>query len=277
MLFFSLLVVPVLSAVAADDRSYQRRDPVTGEQLLCDRCAPGFRLRAHCTRSRQTECEPCEPGLFTEFWNYIPDCLQCDTCWDHQRVARPCNGTVNTVCECKPGFYWDQHFCKRHTACKPGHGVKAAGTPHRDTVCEVCADGWFADVTQAHAVCVPHSVCSAEQHRMLSGSRWHDRVCATCQQLTDHGWAVLLKPVLTGLHIQYRIDIQRLQQLVTRRLRKKPSKRHALRMPNASSELLNLPVIREDLDLAYLANRISHRIRSSQQHCSNSTAATVHL
>ncbi|XP_077096601.1 tumor necrosis factor receptor superfamily member 11B-like [Siphateles boraxobius] len=272
MLFFLLLVVPVLSALAADGhfRLYRRRDPVTGETLLCDRCAPGFRMRAHCTRSHRTECVPCGPGLFTEFWNYIPDCLLCDACSDHQRVARPCNGTVNTVCECEPGFYWDQHFCKRHTGCKAGHGVKAAGTPHRDTVCEVCADGWFANMTQAHAVCEPHRTCDAE-HRLLPGSRWHDSVCATCQQLTDSGWARLLEPVLTGLHIQYKIPILRLKHLVDRRLQKKLRKRDVLRVADGSSELLDLPMIREDSDLCYLANRISHRVRSFQQRCSNTT------
>ncbi|CAM4641046.1 unnamed protein product [Leuciscus chuanchicus] len=263
MLFFSLLVVPALSALAADDRSYRRRDPVTGETLLCDRCSPGKRLSAHCTRSQRTECEQCEEGTFTEFWNYIPDCLLCDACSDHQRIVRPCNGTMNTICECEPGFYWDQHFCKRHTRCKPGHGVKAAGTPHRDTVCEVCADGWFADITQAHAACVPHSVCDADQHLMLPGSRWHDNVCATCQQLTENGWACLFKPVLTGLHIQYKTPILRLQNLVNRRLQKKLRKR----MANGSSELLNLPMIREESDLGHLAHRISHRVRSFQQHC----------
>ncbi|KAK7124137.1 hypothetical protein R3I94_018486 [Phoxinus phoxinus] len=268
MLLFSLLVVPVLAALAADDRSYQRRDPMTGGALLCDRCAPGSRMRAHCTRSQRTECVACEPGLFTEFWNYIPHCLLCDACSDHQRVARPCNRTANTVCECEPGFYWDQYFCKRHTGCKPGHGVKTAGTPHRDTVCEVCADGWFADVTRAHAVCVPHSVCDADQHQMLPGARWHDSVCASCRTLAERGWAALFQPVLTGLHIQYKTPIHRLQQQVTRRLQKKLRKRGA----SASSELLNLSLIREDSDLGYLAHRISQRVRSVQQHCRNSTA-----
>ncbi|XP_056116160.1 tumor necrosis factor receptor superfamily member 11B-like [Rhinichthys klamathensis goyatoka] len=275
MLFFSLLVLPVLSALAADGRSYRRRDPVTGESLLCDRCAPGFRMRTHCTRSHQTECVPCGPGLFTEFWNYIPDCLLCDACSDHQRVARPCNGTVNTVCECEPGFYWDQYFCKRHTVCKPGHGVKAAGTPHRDTVCDICADGWFANITQAHAACVPHSVCTADHHQLLPGARWHDSVCASCQQLSENGWEGLFQPVLIGLHIQYRTPILRLQNLVNRRLQRKLHKTVALRMASHSSELLNLHRFRQDSHLAYLANRISHTVRSFRQHCSNTTAAAV--
>uniref|UniRef100_A0A673H9F2 Tumor necrosis factor receptor superfamily member 11B-like n=1 Tax=Sinocyclocheilus rhinocerous TaxID=307959 RepID=A0A673H9F2_9TELE len=100
-------------------------------QLQCKNCPPGTRLGAHCTSSRETDCVPCGPGLFTEFWNYIPNCLRCGACSDHQRVVRPCNGTVNTVCECEAGFFWDQHFCRRHTECKPGHGVKASALCRR--------------------------------------------------------------------------------------------------------------------------------------------------
>uniref|UniRef100_A0A671Q2U7 Tumor necrosis factor receptor superfamily member 11B-like n=1 Tax=Sinocyclocheilus anshuiensis TaxID=1608454 RepID=A0A671Q2U7_9TELE len=256
------LVLPVLCAAgsAADAHSYRRTDPVTGQLLLCDRCPPGTRLRAHCTRSRQTECAPCGPGLFTEFWNYIPDCLRCDACSDHQRAVQPCNGTVNTVCECEAGFFWDQHFCRRHSACKPGHGVKAPGTPHRDTVCELCADGHYVDVTQTHAACVTHSACKTDEQLVLPGSRWHDNVCATCDHLTQKGTGThtftmtqhtqpprspyhnlsenaasvnsssvgvflpglvdLFKPVLSGLHVKYGTSTERLQKLVDRRLRR---------------------------------------------------------
>uniref|UniRef100_A0A672LER7 Tumor necrosis factor receptor superfamily, member 11b n=1 Tax=Sinocyclocheilus grahami TaxID=75366 RepID=A0A672LER7_SINGR len=124
------------SGLAADDPSYRRTDPVTGQQLRCKSCPPGTRLGSHCTSSRETDCVACGPGLFTEFWNYIPNCLRCGACSDHQRVVRPCNGTLNTVCECEAGFFWDQHFCRRHSECKPGHGVKASGVC-RERVC-VC-------------------------------------------------------------------------------------------------------------------------------------------
>ncbi|XP_067280959.1 tumor necrosis factor receptor superfamily member 11B-like [Pseudorasbora parva] len=267
MLFYTVLFVPALAALAAGGHTYRRTDPATGHTLLCDRCPPGTRLGAHCTRSRQTECVPCAAGLFTEFWNYIPDCLLCDACSDHQRVVHRCNGTTNTVCECEAGFYWDQHFCKRHTRCKAGHGVKAAGTPHKDTVCEQCADGWFANITQEHATCVPHSNCSAGQHPLLQGSSWHDNVCTTCHQLTEKGWASLLTPVLKGLHIQYGISTQRLEHLVNRRLNKKVRKRDALRMEEGSADLLNLSMALEETNLGILAGRISHRIRKFQQNC----------
>lgn len=60
-----------------------------------------------------------------------------------------------------------------------------AGTPHKDTVCELCADGHFADVTQENTTCVTHSACEDHKLLLLPGSRWHDSVCATCDH-HDH-------------------------------------------------------------------------------------------
>ncbi|XP_016316730.1 tumor necrosis factor receptor superfamily member 11B-like [Sinocyclocheilus anshuiensis] len=286
MFLLTALVLPVLCAAgsAADAHSYRRTDPVTGQLLLCDRCPPGTRLRAHCTRSRQTECAPCGPGLFTEFWNYIPDCLRCDACSDHQRAVQPCNGTVNTVCECEAGFFWDQHFCRRHSACKPGHGVKAPGTPHRDTVCELCADGHYVDVTQTHAACVTHSACKTDEQLVLPGSRWHDNVCATCDHLTQKGLVDLFKPVLSGLHVKYGTSTERLQKLVDRRLRRNRFGKRAALHPmqrlhwskeTSEEESLNLPSILEESHLNPLVDWIARKILRFQQHCTNTALLTV--
>ncbi|XP_026145193.1 tumor necrosis factor receptor superfamily member 11B-like [Carassius auratus] len=280
MFLLTALVLPVLcgAGLASDGHFYRRTDPVTGQQLLCDRCPPGTRMRAHCTSSRQTECVACGAGLFTEFWNYIPYCLRCEACSDHQQVVRPCNGTVNTVCECEAGFFWDQHFCRTHSECKPGHGVQAPGTPHRDTVCEPCAEGHYANIMQTHATCVTHSACKADEQLVLPGSRWHDNVCATCDHLTQKDWVDLFKSVLSGLHVQYGTSTERLQKLVNRRLRKKRFGKHAALHPTqqlqhwsketSQEEPLNLPSILEESHLNLLADRIARKIRRSQQHCS---------
>ncbi|KAF4100930.1 tumor necrosis factor receptor superfamily member 11B-like [Onychostoma macrolepis] len=278
MFLLTALVLPVLcgAGLAANGHSYRRTDPVTGQQLLCDRCPPGTRLRAHCTSSSQTECAPCRAGLFTEFWNYIPDCLRCDACSDHQRVVQPCNRTVNTVCECEAGFFWDQHFCRRHSACKPGHGVKAPGTPHKDTVCELCADGHYANGTQA--VCVTHSACQTDEQLVLPGSRWHDNVCATCDHLAQKGGVDLFKPILSSLHVKYGTSIERLEKLVNRCLRRKRFRKQAVVRPmqrlqhwsddTSEEEPLNLPSIQEESHLNLLADRIARKIlRFQQLHC----------
>ncbi|XP_042601946.1 tumor necrosis factor receptor superfamily member 11B-like [Cyprinus carpio] len=288
MFVLTALVLPVLcgAGLAMDAHSYRRTDPVTGQQLLCDKCPPGTRMRAHCTISRQTECAPCGAGLYTEFWNYIAYCLRCDACSDHQRVVQPCNGTVNTVCECEAGFFWDQHFCRRHSACKPGHGVKAPGTPHRDTVCELCADGHYANIMQTHAACVTHSACKADEQLVLPGSRWQDN--CICKFMLGWCflpvWADLFKPVLSGLNVQYGTSTEYLQKLVNRRLRKRRfGKRAALRPmeqknwseATSEEEPLNLPSILEESHLNALADRIARKILQFQQHCTNTPLLTV--
>ncbi|XP_043088995.1 tumor necrosis factor receptor superfamily member 11B-like [Puntigrus tetrazona] len=281
MVVLAALVLTVLfgAGLPAESRTYRHTDPVTGQQLLCDRCPPGTRLREHCTRSRPTVCARCGAGLFTEFWNYIPDCLRCDACSDHQRVVRPCNGSVNTVCECEAGFFWDQHFCRKHSACKPGHGVKAPGTPHRDTVCELCADGHYADVTQTQAVCVIHSSCKTDEQLLLPGSRWHSNVCASCAGHTEKGLVDLFKPVVSALNPHYGASLERLQKLVMRRLRRRRfGKRAALRLQSWSEEdeeLLNLPSVLEESHLNPLADWIARRILRFQQHCANTVPQTI--
>ncbi|TRY56574.1 hypothetical protein DNTS_008403, partial [Danionella cerebrum] len=212
----SVLVVLLLSvpgALASGTFTYRRVDPESGAVLVCERCPPGTRLRAHCSESRRTECAPCEPGLFTEFWNYLPSCLMCDACVENQRQVFPCNGSRNSVCECEPGFHWDQFFCKRHRKCEVGAGVRIAGTFLMDTVCEPCAAGEFADVTQADAECVKHSVCRRDEIRLLRGSRWHDKICSHCHQVTDSGWSAAWKSVLAALRVHYQISVDRLIHL----------------------------------------------------------------
>ncbi|XP_051948627.1 tumor necrosis factor receptor superfamily member 11B-like [Xyrauchen texanus] len=288
MFLFTVLLLPVLS-VSGSDRVYQRVDPVTGQTLVCDRCPPGFRLSAHCTRSRPTECVPCGADLYTEFWNFIPNCLRCDACTDRQRVVRACNGTVNTVCECEVGFYWDQFFCKRHTVCKPGHGVKSSGTPHTDTVCELCTDRQFADITQTHAACVTHSTCASQEHLVLPGSTWHDNVCATCDQITEKGWVDLFRPVLSGLFVHQRIPTRRLQRIVNHLFRQRGQRLQNTESPMekiqqwiggaSQEELLNLLKILKESRLDHFAEKIAHKIRiflKSHLQCNNSILMLTH-
>ncbi|XP_051526727.1 tumor necrosis factor receptor superfamily member 11B-like [Myxocyprinus asiaticus] len=285
MFLFTVLLLPVLS-VSGSDRVYQRVDPVTGQTLVCDRCPPGFRLSAHCTRSRQTECVPCGADLYTEFWNFIPYCLLCDACTDNQRLVRACNGTVNALCECEVGFYWNQYFCKRHTVCKPGHGVKSSGTPHTDTVCELCSDGQFADITQTHAECVAHSTCGSDEQLVLRGSRWHDNVCATCDQITVKGWVDLFRPILWSLFVQQKIPAQRLQRFVNLLLQMNSQWREMFQNTESPMELIQRwisQVSEEELQnllpklkathLGHFADKIKHKIRKFEMFdisCSNS-------
>ncbi|XP_056597649.1 tumor necrosis factor receptor superfamily member 11B-like [Triplophysa dalaica] len=280
MFLCAVLIVPlVLSAGASSDeeRSYKRTDPVTGQILVCRRCPPGSRLRAHCTSSSPTQCVPCGAGLYTEFWNFIPNCLLCDACADLQRVVRSCNATTNTLCECEPGFFWEQHFCRKHATCKPGHGVKTQGSPHRDTVCELCPDGQFADITQTCAPCVTHSVCATHEQLLIPGSKWHDNVCATCDHITTRGWLDLFRPIVSGLFVQQRMPIQRLQRFMGQRLRSQTDRRAVDEriqqwISGASDEeLLKLPNMLEKSRLNLLADKIRQKLNRFQMFATRCT------
>lgn len=85
----------------------------------------------------------------------------------------------------------------------------------------------------------------------------------------------LLRPVLTGLDIQHKTPIRRLEHLVNRRLQKKIRKRDVLRRASASAERLDLHVMMEESHLGRLAGRIAHIVQKFQQQCSNTVATTV--
>ncbi|XP_051991842.1 tumor necrosis factor receptor superfamily member 11B-like isoform X2 [Xyrauchen texanus] len=250
MILFTVVLLSVLSASgsAAGDGAYQRVNSVTGEVLMCRQCPPGFRLRAHCTGSHPTKCVPCEAGLYTEYWNTIPNCLRCDACTDHQRVVRACNGTVNTLC-----------------------------TPHTDTVCELCADGQFTDITQEHAACVTHSSCGSDEQLVLTGSKWHDNVCATCNHITEKGWVDLFRPILSSLFAKQKTPVRRLQRFVNCLCEQGQRSHRRLALQSAESpmgriqhwisrvseeNLLSLPQTLKESHLEHLANKITLKIRT---------------
>lgn len=92
------------------------------------------------------------------------------------------------------------------------------------------------------------------------------------------GWEDLFKPVLSGLHIQFGIPIERMQKLVNRRLRRGCSRRNGKRAApqhlhdgKSEEELLNLPSFLEETHQNLLADRIARKILRFQQHCRSAT------
>lgn len=58
------------------------------------------------------------------------------------------------------------------------------GTPDEDTVCQICSDGTFSEVSSAHHNCTEHKSCSGAGLQLaLRGSSWHNNVCANCEDL----------------------------------------------------------------------------------------------
>ncbi|XP_010878719.2 tumor necrosis factor receptor superfamily member 11B [Esox lucius] len=158
---------------------YQHRDPLTSEPLLCDQCPPGTAVLTHCTASSPTACSPCPARSFSEHWHWGDSCQFCTAvCKERQLVRRECNSTHDQLCECVPGHHLLVEFCVKHTACQPGYGVIAPGTPDSDTVCEACPRGHFSSRLSASEPCVPHRNCSELGWKMLrQGTPTQDTLC----------------------------------------------------------------------------------------------------
>ncbi|XP_054898112.1 tumor necrosis factor receptor superfamily member 6B-like [Poeciliopsis prolifica] len=207
-----MLLLPGIIFCTEQDPTYEHRDRVTGEILLCNKCEPGTYRTAHCTATRQTQCRQCQSDHFTELPNYLSRCLYCNNfCSQNQEVEIECSPVSNRVCRCKAGFYMMEDFCIRHTECGSGYGVQAIGTPTKDTVCEKCPKGFFSSSSSALDQCVKHKDCLGEQVMILQGSAFHDTVCGTCQSLANGGedLRAVLSASFTGSRIPRR-DLKRL-------------------------------------------------------------------
>ncbi|XP_054600967.2 tumor necrosis factor receptor superfamily member 6B [Nothobranchius furzeri] len=215
----SLLPIALLSAVlnVVYPLTFTHRDPFTGRSLQCDRCPPGTFLRARCSTAKSSECAPCPQGSFTELWNYVGRCLRCGVCGRNQVVKKECTAKSDCQCECKRGYYYshDVDMCVRHSECPSGSGVLTPGTPENDTVCHICSNGTFSDVSSAHERCKQHKNCSgAGQLLLLQGSSWHDRLCGSCGELTNG--AECIKEIIPSFFVHHTMNIKRLRRVVNK-------------------------------------------------------------
>uniref|UniRef100_K9IZM2 Putative tumor necrosis factor receptor superfamily member 14 n=1 Tax=Desmodus rotundus TaxID=9430 RepID=K9IZM2_DESRO len=152
----------------------------------CPKCRPGYRVKEACRGSKATLCAPCTRGTFTAHLNGLDQCLQCRVCDpDMGLVTRQkCSSTANTVCGCDQGHFCVSHDgdqcaeCRAHSVCRPGQRVQAAGTEHRDTVCEDCPPGTFSP-NGTLAACQPWTQCSRPlQVQAKPGTNSTDVTCS---------------------------------------------------------------------------------------------------
>ncbi|CAH1240352.1 TNFRSF11B [Branchiostoma lanceolatum] len=179
----SLLVRGVL----ADDPPPKWRydDPISGETLYCDWCKPGEYMNRPCTEHSPTECIPCPWEHYTEYYNQELECLLCQQCnlkdHEHEHEALPCTAEQNRQCECDDGYYMLLEFCRPHSECPIGHGVKEKGTPWKNTRCMRCRSGTFSDEDSSTAECTSHTNCTARGECVVQqGNRKRDNLCGAC-------------------------------------------------------------------------------------------------
>ncbi|OCT60335.1 tumor necrosis factor receptor superfamily member 6B isoform X2 [Xenopus laevis] len=162
--------------------TYQWRDSVTGELLICNKCQPGTLVAKHCTSSSPTQCQPCPENHYTQYWNYLDKCRYCNVfCEDRERVEHECNATHNRVCECKPGYHRGVHFCVQHKECGPGYLVSKKGTAESDTECAPCPTGTFSAHPSMEKHCQAHTNCSSLDLKVnVPGTTHYDTLCTGC-------------------------------------------------------------------------------------------------
>ncbi|KAJ8369651.1 hypothetical protein SKAU_G00096790 [Synaphobranchus kaupii] len=182
-------VIIILAALAFAPRTsselqaptYKWTDDVTGVPLTCYKCPPGTRMVKHCTKDKPTVCGQCPQSHYTEFWNYLERCRYCNVfCMDDQFEKSPCNATHNRVCECKSGYYFNEGFCTKHSACPPGEGVSLNGTAYADAKCAPCEEGYFSAEFSSIKQCQKHSLCEAGE-RAIPGHEKQDTFCTLCK------------------------------------------------------------------------------------------------
>ncbi|XP_062398048.1 uncharacterized protein LOC134088133 [Sardina pilchardus] len=130
-LLYVAVFLTVLSTVPCSSQqsapTYPWEDAETREAVTCEKCPPGTYVGSHCSKHQRTVCRPCAESQYTEYWNYVEECLLCDyPCSEVQEEVQGCNRTHNRVCRCKEGYYNTLDFCLKHSVCSPGEGVKIA-------------------------------------------------------------------------------------------------------------------------------------------------------
>ncbi|XP_063064362.1 tumor necrosis factor receptor superfamily member 6B-like [Engraulis encrasicolus] len=185
MWYVSLSLAAVLltgpSSCQSADPTYLWRDAQTGEDITCNKCPPGKFVGAHCTKDTATQCLECGQGHYTEFSNYLEECLMCDySCTEVQEEKRACAPTHNRQCICMEGYYAMYDFCLKHTACPAGEGVKANGTREYNVECEPCKEGTFNNESSTTATCKPHLRCQNHQ-ATIPGNSVHNTFCTPCK------------------------------------------------------------------------------------------------
>ncbi|XP_074744402.1 tumor necrosis factor receptor superfamily member 6B isoform X2 [Strix uralensis] len=177
-----LLLLPAELGSSAQP-TYPWKDAVTHEKLTCQQCPPGTFVAQHCTRDRQTVCEPCPDLHYTQYWNYLEKCRYCNViCEEKQVEVQQCNSTHNRVCQCQEGYYSEMEFCIRHSECPPGSGVEKPGTPFENTQCRPCPRGFFSSSNSSTKPCQPHQDCEQQgKVTNVQGNKYHDTLCTSCK------------------------------------------------------------------------------------------------
>ncbi|XP_016350612.1 tumor necrosis factor receptor superfamily member 14-like isoform X1 [Sinocyclocheilus anshuiensis] len=137
------------------------------DKQCCPMCAPGNRVRWHCTDDTSTTCVPCPPLTFLDEPNGLMECFPCTVCDANRglRLSEVCTRSSDAVCGPLERFYCIEKkkgsctLAVRHSKCNPGQYIKQAGTGSTDTVCADCTGDTYSN--GSFSSCLPHTKCEA--------------------------------------------------------------------------------------------------------------------
>nr|XP_023693409.1 tumor necrosis factor receptor superfamily member 1B-like [Paramormyrops kingsleyae]XP_023693410.1 tumor necrosis factor receptor superfamily member 1B-like [Paramormyrops kingsleyae] len=153
--------------------------------LCCSKCPPGKRLKVMCTQGRDSDCQPCQPGTFSNKMNYA-NCHKCQSCRtdDNLVYIQNCTSTTAAICGCQEGWYCrsvistECKACSRYTSCPPGQGVSVKGAPTSNVKCKACDPGTYSDKHSYTKQCQRHTDCTSQGKAVLHhGNSTADTVC----------------------------------------------------------------------------------------------------
>ncbi|KAG7508271.1 tumor necrosis factor receptor superfamily member 21 [Solea senegalensis] len=164
-------------------RHYQHTDPISGLQLICDKCPAGTYVSSHCSSTAVRECSPCPEGTFTRGENGVQQCHHCRAPCPLGFIEKAsCTAIQDRVCTCPPNSFLlvDGTECKPHSMCPAGTRVKKRGSATADAICKPCNKGTFSGVSSTAVKCRTHTDCQAQGLVLLTpGTRETDNVCGS--------------------------------------------------------------------------------------------------
>nr|XP_015192689.1 PREDICTED: tumor necrosis factor receptor superfamily member 1B-like isoform X2 [Lepisosteus oculatus]WFD54359.1 tumor necrosis factor receptor superfamily member 1B [Lepisosteus oculatus] len=151
----------------------------------CSQCPPGTRLIEDCTETKDTVCQKCRNGSYTDRWHYHNNCFRCTkACYQGLEEVQPCTVTSPRKCVCKGGYCsftsssYSCDTCSMYSSCPPGQGVSEKGTANSDVVCSPCPPGTFSATDSSTEICQPHTDCASHgTSELRAGTNSADAVC----------------------------------------------------------------------------------------------------
>ena len=164
---------------------------------ICGLCPAGFFFKG-CLNNSSPICERCPDRSFKTGLNELRHCTKCRQCLGRNSVIfRRCNGTHDTECRCRDGYFLDKRTsqCSRCSKCIGKNNIvirKCHGS--RNTLCE-CKEGYYFDTEVLYCTQCKH--CKRGQGVVKNCTRTSNTQCSRCVKVSC-GCVLLSRLMIMG-------------------------------------------------------------------------------